>query len=626
MKSRQLFLIIIFIFSGFNVLAQKKTTVQIENADNSQFYVNTGASHFVGNCKFRHGNAELFCDSADYFEQQNLLNAYGNVRIIQADTITVTSKRLKYDGNSRKAELFENVTLTDGKAVLTTEYLNYDMNTRVGTYPNGGKITNKENILTSTTGYYYVGSKDAFFRYNVKVITPQAEITSDTLKYNTNTRFAYFFGPTRIKGKDDFLYTENGWYNTSTDQAQFSKKSYYESGTKMLKGDSLYYDRKIGYGKAVKNVLFIDTAEKIILTGDYGQHNKPTETTFVTGRALLTVVQEKDSLYLTADTLKTIMPQPLNKRMAATPLKKDSGKVNVGTGDTVRLKTVKSNLPPTGPGITEPMRAVKSVQDTVQKRLAAKPVDSIINIKPDSLKIVKVDSLPRRILYAYRNVRIFKSDLQAVADSLVYTYADSTMRCYKSPAVWTQGSQMTANQIDLELKNKKIDKMKLNTSAFIASTEGDSTLFNQISGRNMVGLFKDNKLSRLTVLGNGESIYYPKEDSVKYTGMNRALCSNMLLTFKDNKIGTVRMDKDVEGALHPLDAIPAGEDKLKGFNWRAEERPVSKEDIYRKVAVKIIPKENESKGGRKIQKATDNPPATKPPAGAKKQPALKKNL
>lgn len=101
------------------------------------------------------------------------------------------------------------------------------------------------------------------------------------------------------------------------------------------------------------------------------------------------------------------------------------------------------------------MRTVKPVQDTTKQELLTAEPDSIINLKPDSLKIVKVDSIPRRILYAYRNVRIFKSDLQAVADSLVYTYADSTMRCYKSPAVWTQGSQMTANQIDIELKIRR---------------------------------------------------------------------------------------------------------------------------------------------------------------------------
>ncbi|MCO4293573.1 hypothetical protein NF867_11925 [Solitalea sp. MAHUQ-68] len=614
MKYRYLFLLILFCVCAGNVAAQKKPTrVQIENADNANILVNEGITHFVGNCRFRHENALMYCDSANYFEKENKLDAYGSVRIVQADTITVTAKKLKYDGNTRRAELFENVTLSDGKAVLTTEYLVYDMITRVGTYPNAGKITNQQNVLTSNTGYYFVGSKDAFFRYNVKIKTPQTEITSDTIKYNTNSRVAYFFGPTRIKGKDDFLYTENGWYSTANDQAKFNEKSYYQSGSKTLRGDTLYYDKRAGFGKAVKNVHFIDTADNTVLTGGYGQYDKPTEIAFVTKRALLVVVQEKDTIYLTADTLKTTLSKPINAKQSKPVIKTDSSKL--AKVNKVNAKTLaKSNLPPTGPGITEPMKPVQKETDSTMLALNENNVaDSLLKQSNDSLANIKIDTTRHRILYAYRHVRMYKSDLQAVADSLVYTYADSTMRCYKAPAVWTQGSQMTAHQIDIEIKNKKIDRMKLNTSAFLVGIEGDSTMFNQISGKNMVGFFKDSKLMRLNVIGNGESIYYPKEDSVRYTGMNRAICSTMLLTFKDNKLATVRMDKDVEGSLFPLDKIEAGEDKLKGFNWRVEERPVSKEDIYRIVAVKTLEDSSEFEEGKPKRKVIhQNEGAEKP--------------
>ncbi|POY35866.1 hypothetical protein C3K47_14045 [Solitalea longa] len=630
MKFRYLFFLLIFCICTPGVMAQTKTTrVQIENSDNANILVNEGITHFVGNCRFRHENALMFCDSATYFEKENKLDAFGNVKIIQADTITVTSKRLKYDGNTRKAELFEKVTLTDGKAVLTTEYLLYDMITRVGTYPNSGKITNQQNILTSNTGYYFVGTKDAFFRYNVKIKTPQTEITSDTIKYNTNTRVANFFGPTRIKGKDDFLYTENGWYNTANDQAKFNERSYYQSGSKTLRGDTLYYDRKAGFGKAVKNVHFIDTADNTVLTGGYGQYNKPTEIAFVTQKALLTMVQEKDTIYLTADTLKTTLSKPVTAIKPQPVTKSDSVKLSPKVNPNKNI-AVKSNLPPIGPGITEPMNVAKKESDSAKLALGSTTIaDSLLRKPKDSLANTKIDTTRHRILFAYHHVRLYKSDLQAVSDSLVYTYADSTMRCYKSPAVWTQGSQMTANQVDLEIKNKKVDRMKLNGAAFLVGTEGDSTLFNQISGKNMVGFFRDNKLVRLNVISNGESIYYPKEDSVRYTGMNRAICSNMVLTFKDNKLATVRMDKDVEGSLYPLDKIASGEDRLKGFIWRVEERPVSKEDIYRLVAIKEATDSEASEAGKPKRKVihqpegANNPPKT-PVTSPKKKPAIMK--
>ncbi|SMO37457.1 OstA-like protein [Solitalea koreensis] len=617
MKSPVLTILIVLLNVGALFAQKTSSKIIIEGANEAIFDTKSNVSKFVGNCRFRHDNATMMCDSATLNDKTNVLDAYGHVKIIQADTITVTSKTLHYDGNTKKAELFDDVSLSDRKAVLTTNYLLYDMVTRVGTYPNPGKITNADNVLTSNSGNYFVGSKEAFFHGDVKIVTPQAEIKSDTLHYNTVSRIAFFFGPTRIKSKDDFIYTENGWYNTSTDQANSSKNSYYENGSKKLKGDSLFYDRKAGFGRAIKNVFFVDTTDRILLQGDYGQYTKRTEEAFVTKRAILSIVQDKDTLFLTADTLKTTMSKPDEKPSIIKPSEADSSNATIAEAEVPIEKlasdTVKNILPPVGPGITEPLKPVDK-QKPVEEKVAIK------NTKTDSLKIGSKDTLKKnlpdtsrhRIMFAYRNVRMFKSDFQAVADSLVYTYVDSTMRCYKHPAMWTQGSQMTADQIDLELKNKKLNRLKLVSSSFLVSRDVDSTKYNQIAGKNMVGLFTDNELSRMFVNGNAESIYYPLEDSVQktYTGMNRSLCSKMLLTFKNNKLKTVRWDKDVEGTLHPIEKIPAGVDKLDGFNWRGEERPISKEDIFRKVAYKEPKAEAEDTNGRPLKPENNIKPAT----------------
>src|SRR5690606_30688081 len=153
---------------------------------------------WIINGTFEHEDATMECDSTFFNQEQNTLEAYGDVFIRQDDTITVQAARLFYDGNTRVARFFTNITLSDGQAVLTTHFLTYDLNTREGTYHDGGRIVNQDDTLVSRRGYYFVGSKDAYFRENAVVNTPDAVIKSDTLRYNTGTKVAYFYGPTTI--------------------------------------------------------------------------------------------------------------------------------------------------------------------------------------------------------------------------------------------------------------------------------------------------------------------------------------------------------------------------------------------------------------------------------------------
>nr|WP_081987590.1 OstA-like protein [Pedobacter glucosidilyticus] len=257
---------------------------------------------------FQQDNATLICDSAYFYIEKNSFDAIGHVHINQADTVNIFADLLNYNGNTKMAVLTNNVRMVDRGSVLTTNNLTYNMASKVGTYTNGGKIVNGDNTLTSTNGYYFSSSSDAYFRYNVRVKTPEVLIKSDTLRYNSLSKIAYFYGPTHIYGKDDTLYTENGQYNTATEQAAFGKRNLYTQNSKSLKGDSLFYDGKVGYGRAVKNILFVDTAQKVELRGDLGNYLKKDESITVTQNAYIVFVTEKDSvskdsIWMSADTL-----------------------------------------------------------------------------------------------------------------------------------------------------------------------------------------------------------------------------------------------------------------------------------------------------------------------------------
>ena len=255
----------------------------------------------------------MYCDSAYLYGNKNSLDAFGNIKIIQGDTITVYGDFLKYDGNKRFAQLDGNVKMIDNTITLTTPHLDYDLNSQTAKYNNGGVIVDTNNTLVSTIGIYYENSKEFFFKDNVILTNPKYILQSDTLKYNTQTEISYFYGPTTITSDTNFIYCENGWYDTKNDFSQFNKNAYLQSKNQKLSGDSLCYDRKKGYGQAFKNVEVIDTVENITIKGNYGYYFEESEESMITDSVLLMQIVDKDTLFMHADTLFATVDTTLEK-------------------------------------------------------------------------------------------------------------------------------------------------------------------------------------------------------------------------------------------------------------------------------------------------------------------------
>ncbi|NVN96089.1 MAG: organic solvent tolerance protein OstA [Bacteroidetes bacterium] len=258
----------------------------------------------VGNVVFNHEGTHLYCDSAYFHEVENKIDAFSNVRIKMSDTLNIYGDLLKYDGNTKIAEIYNNVKFVDNQTILTTEYLNYSRNSGIASYNTGGKIVDKENVLTSKIGHYYTNNKQFFFKKDVFIVNPKYTIASDTLMYNTVTKIAYFYGPTNIVSKENTIYCENGWYNTKTDKSQFSKNAWLQTKNQHLEGDSLYYDRKIEFGKAIGNVTLTDTVKNIIIKGNYIENSEQLHKSMATDSVMAIFVDKGDSLYIHADTLK----------------------------------------------------------------------------------------------------------------------------------------------------------------------------------------------------------------------------------------------------------------------------------------------------------------------------------
>lgn len=486
------------LFNFFIIKAQNIKQIEIINADAIEFnkYSGTNARKLTGNVQFKYENTLMYCDSAYFYTEKNMLDAYSNVRINQGDTLQLNGDQLMFDGNKKIAQVRKKIRLRDRETILTTDYLDFYINENYGYYIGGGKIINGSNTLTSDIGYYYTQEKFFYFRKNVVIINPDYTIKSDTLKYNIVSKTAYFLGPTNITSKDNYIYCENGWYNTSTNISQFNKNAYLKLNKQLIKSDSLYYERNTGTGKAFRNIWMIDSAQNIIITGNYAWYREKPQYAIISDSVVLMQYTNDDTMYIHSDT-------------------------------------------------------IKSIADSANKE---------------------------RTIRAYFHTKIFKNNLQGKCDSLTYTTADSTIRLFIKPVLWSDENQITSEYIELQMANNKLNTAHFYNNSFIISKE-DTGKFNQIKGRKMTGYFKDNELNQVFVSGNGQTVYYAK-DSSGIIGINKAESSDLKIYLENRKVKRIVFLTQPNATLYPPEKAPMEEQKLHGFKWYEKSRPLSKNDIF----------------------------------------------
>ena len=291
--------------------------VFLENADLLKADENISLDYQVlkGNVRFRRGDMYMFCDSAYFYAQTSSLDAFGNVRMTQGDTLWVYSDVLHYYGDQGVAELRSNVRLENRSTTLLTNALDYEINSNVGYYFDGGTIVDNRNNteLSSVYGRYELDTKQAEFSRDVHLVNDRYEMFTDLLDYNTQSHIAHITSETLIVSDSNTINTTNGWYNTSADDATLYERALITAKDgKTLLGDTVYYNRNRNYGEARGNVVITDPTNKVILDGNYGYHDDNAHYSFVTGRARAREFSQKDTIYLHADTLCTLINHVVN--------------------------------------------------------------------------------------------------------------------------------------------------------------------------------------------------------------------------------------------------------------------------------------------------------------------------
>ncbi len=528
-----------------------------------------------GNLKFRHKGVLMYCDQAIQNATSNVLEAYGNVRIVQGDTITVRSDTMYYYGQTRQANLRGRVTMKDRKMTLTTTHLDYDMAMGVAHYPNKGRIVDRENILTSQEGFYDTRTKQFTFRQNVRLVNPQYVLTADNLLYNSLTKIADFQGPTKIVNKDGTLVATQGQYNTVTRVSNFQQRATVETPKYTITGDSLFYDNATDLGIARGNVIMVAKEDKTIITGNHTRYNGKLGISRVTGNAVVrNVVSDKDTLFMRADTLFSYdTPRSGTATVAATA----SGK--------------------------KPVRKLIGNKNVVVYK-------SDLQSRCDSLVYDVADST----IYFFKKPIVWSQQYQLEADSMTakmkhnridrmflktrsFVIARDTLQNFNQ----IKGRQITAffkTRIDT-LRAVSTTMPKKNSGAKIPQTRPTSTppypvSATALSTTGTVARRENTVLDRVIVEGNGQSIYFAVDDKNKLVGMNRVESSRMNIDFEDSKVGQIRFYGQPDAQFVPPQEISGPKKELDGFRWRTEEKPTKDAVLNYKPFVKKTEKNTAS--------------------------------
>ncbi len=600
------YLFTILLFFSIQLLGQQDgELIYIEHADLTRLEKNGEDELRIlkGDVRMYQDSTFMFCDSARL--SGNNLVAVGNVVIVQSDTISVFGDSLVYNSVSRKAKLFNNVTLENGDDNLYTHRLDYNVGTRVASYRDTALLVSHTTKLQSLKGVYDVNQKLATFKEYVVVRDSSFDLRADSLKYNTDLLKAIFISPTEIKSDTANIYCQNGFYDFNLKRALFAGDPQYQSPSTRADADTMYYDQRTGDLQLLGNAYYeelekLAKAEKIL-------YNEKTKSSQLIGDGYFknkeSIVEGEEIFYddktgaldisgegVIEDGSNLIQADKINY------LESGFGTLdgNVIWTDTSSQTSVfcehaiyRKDIDYIKATSEQSRPYMQTVSEGDTMYMAADTLYSFNTYETDSLG--NVDTL--KILKAYNDVRLFKSNLRAIGDSLYFDDRDSIFTLFENPYVWSDSTQFSADTIDLYMKDGSLNRAHLKYNGLILNLI-ETDYFNQIKGRNINVFFEADTLDRMTVDGNAESIYYMLDKVDAFVGANTTICSKIFFKFSENDVIDIKFYEQPESKMIPIQEVDPIALRLPNFFWNEKSKPLSLEDILTKK-VTVVPIKSE---------------------------------
>lgn len=267
-----------------------------------------GNPFFEGNVKFEHQGSTLTADIVILYQEQNFVKAIGNVKLINPDGSVITAGEMEYDGETQRGIARKNVILTDPKQTIKTETLYYDRLSNKAYFNTGGTIYANNSVTYVKNATYNTATKIINLTNNIKIENDQYTLIGDNIVQDQNTNIATINGPTTITNKKNIsnvIYTEKGTYNQNSKEVYLNKNSKIYYNSKVLTGDTMYFNQITGFGTSKGNVTLDDPKENRYIKGGYGEIYQFKDSAMVTEKPYAVKILKEDSLYFSAQKILT---------------------------------------------------------------------------------------------------------------------------------------------------------------------------------------------------------------------------------------------------------------------------------------------------------------------------------
>ena len=631
---------------------QEDSLVRLLSGKSAQLLEINGMSYrkITGPARFFHNNTYLLCDTALWNVDTRVIDAIGNVHIIQ-DQTELQSEKMKYYIDTNLAEFRGDVVQLQDKDrnTLRTKFLDYNTKDSVAVFFRGGSMKDKDGqIIESMDGTYDSKIRTFDFRTDVNMFTDSIFIKTNTLRYQSDNSLATFGSGTNAWKDDNMLSSESGWYDRGREQFFFCRNVHLMSSSQEAWCDSLYFNRNTSDIQMYGNVQMTDTTRNVYgLAGKLDYVDSISTVTLTRDPAVITVTEtdgQRDTVYFGADTLVhytrqmfeidslliaeaatrkanlEIDPVSAFRRKAAEEAAKKAAEA--AENDPNMKAKMEAERRAAEKAAADSLAALKpadslAVQDSLTGEGLLSPADSIpagdTAALPDSLAVpdslAAQDSLPGLqaadslaladtvpaldttkigFVVALRNVKIYKNDMQVVCDSLLYSDLDSLARLFKEPVIWNDITQQyNADSIYAVIRNNTMEKASLMSNSFIHIQE-DTAHYNQIRGAEMMAYFAgEGTLSRFDALGGASALFYIEENGELAT-VNKKDSKMLSAIFKDGELHRIYYFDTAVSDAYPVVQMTEEDRKLKGFSWTPERRP---EDRHAVTSLDLRPSE-----------------------------------
>lgn len=638
-KVRTLSLILSLLFASLstavaqNENGQKDSLVRLIEANAAKLIDRDGVvlRKIEGPARFLHNNTYLLCDTAIWDVNANIIDAIGNVQIIQDGTCLV-GESLRYIVESNLAQFRgSKVTLMDkDNNMLCTHNLDYNTKDSVATFFGGGSLRSKDGEIIESLDGTYDSKINLFVFYNsVELFSDSLFAKSTRMEYDSNKNVAYF-GPSTIGWKgDNMLQANGGEYAREREIVTFEKNAYLFSKEQEVWGDKIVYNRRSGDAELYGNIQITDTVQSVLMFADKATYQREPLEIILTQRPAIAMYSEqngnRDTIYASAsdsiryytkpfaeldsaaiaaakarkgvmiiDPMKEIEKLRQEKLKEARSGRKEGREENAGNSSTrnsgrssgrsssqanIYAGQRAPELPYPQPDQQEsPIEQQDSIPTVGKESMQQVDSTAILAERELDAQIMRHDTCTVTFVEAWHNIKLYGKDYQGVCDSLIYTGIDSIARLYIEPVLWSDAkNQFLSDSIFIQIRNDSLYKADFINNAFIITQE-DTVHYNQIKSTEMMAYFKKNDIWRFDALGGASLIFYMEEDST-YTMINQKECKILSALIKERKIERIRYYDQLKSDLLPIYDLPINKQRLRGFKWLEERRPKSREEV-----------------------------------------------